>query len=151
MNWLEIYSKVKRRLDPLLELGPGLLRRGFECVWFRKMKIFFEASDCKSEAPQLRELENIIIISGGHVHELSAFNYVDGVISVTDFGASQEADEELYAWGMRYFYSGKRPDERAIPMIDKEGMQIAQRIKNECRADVRVFYWLIDSDRPVEF
>jgi hypothetical protein len=98
----------------------------------------------------LRELDNIIIISGGHTYELSAFNYVDGVISVADFGASQEADADLYAWGFRYFYSGKRPYEENIPMIDKEGLEIARRIKEECRNDVRVFYWPIDAKSPVE-
>lgn len=98
----------------------------------------------------LQGLGNIIIISGGHTCELSAFNYVDGVISVTDFGASQEADDDLYAWRFRYFYTGKRPYEENIPMIDKEGLEIAQRIKKECRNDVRVFYWPIDSESPVE-
>lgn len=98
----------------------------------------------------LHELGNIIIISGGYVYELSSFNYVDGLIGITSFGASQEADDDLYAWGMRYFYSGKRPPEKMIPMIDKEGMEIARRIKKECRNDVRVFYWPIDAKNPIE-
>lgn len=98
----------------------------------------------------IHELDNIVIIAGGYACELSAFNYVDGVISVTEFGASQEADDDLYAWGFRYFYSGKRPPGKVIPMIDKEGMEIAVRIKNECRNDVRVLYWPIDAENPIE-
>ena len=46
----------------------------------------------------LQELDNIMIIAGGHTHEFAGFNYVDGVISATDVGASEEADDELYAW-----------------------------------------------------
>lgn len=99
---------------------------------------------------ELRGLDNIVIIAGGYVCELSAFNFVDGLIGVTGFGASQEADDELYDWGMKYFYTGKRPPEEKIPQIDKEGMEIARRIKRECRNDVRVFYWPIDSKKPIE-
>jgi hypothetical protein len=98
----------------------------------------------------LRESENIIIIAGGHTHEFAAFNYIDGVISVIDFGASQETDDELYAWGFKWFWSGKIPHEKYFPMIDKEGLEIARKIKKECRNDVRVFYWPISAKSPIE-
>jgi hypothetical protein len=98
----------------------------------------------------LRELDNIIIIAGGHTCEFAAFNYADGVISVTEFGASQKADDDLYAWGFKWFWSGRIPHEKVIPMIDKEGVKIAQRIKKECRSDVRVFYWPVSAKSPIE-
>lgn len=88
----------------------------------------------------LRELDNNIIIAGGHTHEFAGFNYVDGVICATDVGASEEADNELYAWGFKWFWSGKIPNKELWPTIDKEGLEIARRIKKECRNDVRVFY-----------
>ncbi len=44
----------------------------------------------------------------------------------------------------------RSPREELHPVIDKEGLEIAQRIKKECRNDVRVFYWPIRAKSPVE-